>query len=170
MVFAGTTKSVTGWLQPKPGGPLGAPVATGLPDTTLPLTAQGREGGVRLWFRKPGSGNVRTALVTGDDGLKVNNLTDLGGLQGFGSVTASGHVLAGRAAGGQLGSETGPGRPWGRSSLMFVGAPSSATTGKNLVSLAVMGLDARLYVTSSADEPDAYLAPWRPVGPRNAVP
>lgn len=170
MVFAATTRSVTGWTQPEPGAPLGPPTPTGLPDTTLPLTAEGREGGVRLWFRKPGSGNVRTALLTGDGGLKVNNLTDLGGLQGFGSVTASGHVLAGRAAGGQLGSDLGAGQPWQRSPLMFVGAPSSTMTGKNMVSLAVVGLDARLYVTSSADSPDAHLAPWQPVGPRNTAP
>ncbi|MER7736218.1 PIG-L family deacetylase [Streptomyces erythrochromogenes] len=170
MVLSATSKTVVGWAQPGPGAPLGPVTATGLPDTALPLTAAGREGGVRLWFRKPGSGNVRTALLTADDGLKVNNMTDLGGLNGFGSVTASGHVLAGRAAGGQLGSEVGPGRPWGRSPLMFVGAPSSTTTGRNLVSLALVGLDARLYVTSSADAPDAYLAPWQPVGPRNAAP
>ncbi|MEU4730637.1 PIG-L family deacetylase [Streptomyces sp. NPDC023588] len=170
MVFCATSKTVLGWAQPKPGAPLGPVTATGLPDTTLPLTAQGREGGVRLWFRKPGSGNVRTALVTGDGGLKVNNLTDLGGLSGFGSVTASGHVLAGRAAGGQLGSEVGSGRPWERSPLMFVGAPSSTMTGRTMVSLAVVGLDARLYVTSSADAPDAHLAPWQPVGPRNGAP
>ncbi len=168
MVFAATTKSVTGWAQPKPGAPLGPATPTGLPDTTLPITADGREGGVRLWFRKPGSGNVRTALVTGGDGgLKVNNMTDLGGLQGFGAVAVSGHVLAGRTAGGQLGSDLGRGRPWERSSLMFVGAPSSAMTGRNTVSLAVVGLDARLYVTSSADEADAFLAPWQPVGPPN---
>ncbi|MEV6581698.1 PIG-L family deacetylase [Streptomyces sp. NPDC051582] len=168
MVFAATTKSVVGWVQPKPGAPLGRATPTGLPDTTLPLTAEGHEGGVRLWFRKPGSGNVRTALVTGEGGLKVNHLTDLGGLQGFGSLTASGHVLAGRSAGGLLGSGLGPGRPWERSPLMFVGAPSATTTGRNLVSLAVVGLDARLYVTSSADDADAHLAPWLPVGPRNA--
>ncbi|MFJ6753864.1 PIG-L family deacetylase [Streptomyces sp. NPDC091273] len=170
MVFSATSKTVVGWVQPKPGAPLGPVTPTGLPDTTLPLTAEGREGGVRLWFRKPGSGNVRTALMTGDGGLKLNNMTDLGGLQGFGSVTASGHVLAGRSAGGQLGSEVGPGRPWERSPLMFVGAPSSVMTGKSIVSLAVVGLDARLYVTSSADAPDAYLAPWQPVGPRNTAP
>ncbi|OKK19813.1 hypothetical protein AMK16_14430 [Streptomyces sp. CB00455] len=171
MVFSTTAKTVVGWVQPGPGAPLGPPTPTGLPDTTLPLTAQGREGGVRLWFRKPGSGNVRTALITGEGGLlKVNGLTDLGGLQGFGSVTASGHVLAGRSAGGQLGSDLGSGRPWERSALMFVGAPSSTTTGRGMVSLAVVGLDARLYVTSSADAPEAYLAPWQPVGPRNATP
>ncbi|WP_327735170.1 PIG-L family deacetylase [Streptomyces nojiriensis] len=168
MVFCATSKSVVGWVQPKAGAPLGQVTATGLPDTTLPLTADGREGGVRLWFRKPGSGNVRTALITGEGGLKVSQMTDLGGLQGFGSVTASGHVLAGRTAGGQLGSEAGPGQPWERSPLMFVGAPSSTMTGKSLVSLAVVGLDARLYVTSSADAPNAHLAPWQPVGPRNA--
>ncbi|WP_328925380.1 PIG-L family deacetylase [Streptomyces sp. NBC_00190] len=170
MVFSSTSKTVVGWVQPKPGAALGPATATGLPDTTLPLTAEGREGGVRLWFRKPGSGNVRTALLTGDGGLKVNHLTDLGGLQGFGAVTASGHVLAGRTAGGQLGSGLGEGRPWERSPLMFVGAPSSTMTGKNLVSLAVLGMDARLYVTSSADAPDAHLAPWQPVGPPNTAP
>ncbi|MFI7353731.1 PIG-L family deacetylase [Streptomyces avidinii] len=170
MVFAATSKSVVGWGQPKPGAPLGPVTPTGLPDTTLPLTALGREGGVRLWFRKPGSGNVRTALVTGEGGLKVSRMTDLGGLQGFGSVTASGHVLAGRTAGGQLGSEAGSGRPWERSPLMFVGAPSSTMTGRSMVSLAVVGLDARLYVTSLPDAPDAHLAPWQPVGPRNTAP
>ncbi|MFB6821676.1 PIG-L family deacetylase [Streptomyces virginiae] len=170
MVFAATSKSVVGWTQPTPGAPLGKVTATGLPDTTLPLTADGREAGVRLWFRKPGSGNVRTALITGEGGLKVSQMTDLGGLQGFGSVTASGHLLAGRTAGGQLGSEAGSGRPWERSPLLFVGAPSSTMTGKSLVSLAVVGLDARLYVTSSADVPNAHLAPWQPVGPRNAPP
>ncbi|MCX5378664.1 PIG-L family deacetylase [Streptomyces sp. NBC_00091] len=170
MVFATTTKSVTGWAQPQPGAPLGPATPTGLPDTTLALTAHGREGGIRLLFRKPGSGNARTALVTGDGGLKVSGLTDLGGLQGFGSLTASGHLLAGRSAGGQLGSDLGPDGAWQRSPLMFVGAPSSTMTGKNLVSLAVVGLDARLYVTSSADGSDAHLAPWQPVGPRNSAP
>ncbi|MGW6868969.1 PIG-L family deacetylase [Streptomyces sp. NPDC054901] len=152
MVFAATTRSVTGWAQPEPGAALGPATATGLPETTVPLTAVGREGGVRLWFRKPGSGNVRTALMTADDGPKVTGLTDLGGLQGFGSVTASGHLLAGRSSGGQLGSDLGPGHLWQRSPLMFVGAPSSTMTGRNLVSLAVVGLDARLYVTSSAND------------------
>ncbi|WP_241253212.1 PIG-L family deacetylase [Streptomyces sp. W1SF4] len=170
MVFAATTKTVTAWAQPEPGAPLGPATPTGLPDTTLPLTAQGREGGVRLLFRKPGSGNVRSALVTADGGLRADALTDLGGLQGYGPVTASGHVLAGRSAGGQLGSDVGPGGAWQRSPLMFVGAPSSTMTGKNLVSLAVVGLDARLYVTSSTDDSNAYLAPWQPVGPRNTAP
>ncbi|MGW6884390.1 PIG-L family deacetylase [Streptomyces goshikiensis] len=170
VVLAGTARTVVGWVQPRPGAPLGPVTATGLPDTALPLTAQGGPTGVRLWFRKPGSGNVRTALVTADGGLRVSGLTDLGGLSGFGAVTASGHLLAGRAAGGQLGSEVGPGRPWERSPLMFVGSPSSTTTGRNMVSLAVVGLDARLYVTSSQDAPDAYLAPWQPVGPRNTGP
>ncbi|MCX4525582.1 MULTISPECIES: PIG-L family deacetylase [unclassified Streptomyces] len=167
MVFASTAKTVVGWVQPAPGAPLGPVTATGLPDAALPLTAQGREGGVRLWLRKPGSGNVRTALVTGDGGLKAGGLTDLGGLSGFGAVTASGHLLAGRAAGGRLGAEVGPGRPWERSPLMFVGSPSSTMTGPNTVSLAVVGLDARLYVTSSQEAPDAHLAPWQPVGPPN---
>lgn len=166
IVLATTTKTVLGWVQPETGAALGPATATGLPETALPITAEGREGGVRLWFRKPSSGNVRTALITADGGLKVSGLTGLGGLSGFGSLTASGHLLAGRSAGGQLGSDVGWGRPWERSPLMFVGAPSSTMTGKGMVSLAVVGLDARLYVTSSADDPDAHLAPWRPVGPR----
>ncbi|MER5777170.1 PIG-L family deacetylase [Streptomyces sp. NPDC002039] len=170
MVLATTAKTVVGWVQPKPGAPLGRVTPTGLPATTLPITAESREGGVRLWFRKPGSGNVRTALLTGDGGLKVNNLTDLGGLQGFGSVTASGHLLAGRSSGGRLSSDLGPEQEWQRSPLMFVDAPSSTTIGRNMVSLAVVGLDARLYVTSSTDDPKAYLAPWTPVGPPETRP
>ncbi|MGW5342867.1 PIG-L family deacetylase [Streptomyces sp. NPDC004050] len=194
MVFTATTRSVTGWVQPKPGAALGPATPTGLPDTTLPLTVDGREGGVRIWFRKPGSGDVRTALVTAEDkagggsaaaatGLKAGGVTDLGGLQGFGAVAASGHVLAGRAAGGQLGSDLGRGRPWARSPLMFVGAPAAVQTGtltgRNTVSLAVVGLDARLYVTSSVGGEakagtsgggNAYLTPWQPVDPRPAKP
>lgn len=110
------------------------------------------------------------ALVTADGGPKASGLTDVGGPSGFGSVTASGRLLAGRAAGGLLGSEVGGGRVWERSPLMFVGAPSSTMNGKDTVDLAVMGLDGRLYVTSSADDPHAHLAPWLPVGPGNGPP
>ncbi|MFJ7265696.1 hypothetical protein ACIQV3_03365 [Streptomyces sp. NPDC099050] len=182
VVLAATTKTVLGWAQPKAGAPLGPATATGLPAPALPITAQGREDGVRLWFRKPDSGGVATALFTGDGGLKVTGLTDLGGQAGFGSVTASGRLLAGRTAGGRLGSDigpgvgqgggpgAGPGRAWQRSPLMFVGAPSSTLNGKSTVNLAVMGLDGRLYVTSAADDPNAHLAPWQPVGPPNGAP
>ncbi|MFE4259959.1 PIG-L family deacetylase [Streptomyces sp. NPDC056883] len=170
IVLAATTKSVLGWAQPKAGAPLGPATATGLPAPALPITAQSREDGVRLWFRKPDSGAVGTASFTGDGGLKMTGPTDVGGLSGFGSVTASGHLLAGRSAGGQLGSDVGRGRPWARSPLMFVGAPSSTMNGKSTVDLAVMGLDGRLYVTSSADDPNAHLAPWQPAGPPNGSP
>ncbi|MFJ2820429.1 PIG-L family deacetylase [Streptomyces toxytricini] len=170
MVFAATAASVTAWAQPAPGAPLGPATPTGLPQTALPLTADAREGGVRLWLRKPGSGDVRTALATtAPDGTPaVRGLTDLGGLQGFGAVAAGGHVLAARAAGGQLGAELGEGRPWERSPLLFVGDPSAAVTANGAtVNLAVMGLDARLYTTSSPDTPKAYLTPWQPLGPSN---
>ncbi|MFE4634142.1 PIG-L family deacetylase [Streptomyces sp. NPDC056773] len=170
IVLAATTKTVLGWAQPKAGAPLGPATATGLPAPALPITAQGREDGVRLWFRKPDSGGVGTALVTGDGGLKVTGITDVGGPSGFGPVTVSGRLLAGRTAGGRLGSDLGHGGSWERSPLMFVGAPSSAMNGKDTVNLAVMGLDGRLYVTSSADGPNAHLAPWQPVGPPNGSP
>ncbi|MFJ7169763.1 PIG-L family deacetylase [Streptomyces globosus] len=170
MVFAATAASVTAWAQPAPGAPLGPAAPTGLPQTALPLTADAREGGIRLWLRKPGSGDVRTALATtAPDGTPaVRGLTDLGGLQGFGAVAAGGHVLAARSAGGQLGAELGEGRPWERSPLLFVGDPSAAVTANGTtVNLAVMGLDARLYTTSSPDTPKAYLTPWQPIGPSN---
>ncbi|MFF1413975.1 PIG-L family deacetylase [Streptomyces sp. NPDC058289] len=170
IVLAATTKTVLGWAQPKAGAPLGPATATGLPAPALPITAQSREDGARLWFRKPDSGAVGTALFTGDGGLKMSGLAEVDGLSGFGSVTASGHLLAGRSAGGQLGSDVGRGRPWARSPLMFVGAPSSTMNGKSTVDLAVMGLDGRLYVTSSADDPNARLAPWQPAGPPNGSP
>ncbi|MGW1773710.1 PIG-L family deacetylase [Streptomyces sp. NPDC002104] len=170
VVLSATTRTVLGWSQPKAGAPLGRATATGLPAPALPITAQSREDGVRLWFRKPDSGGIATALFTGAGGLQVTGLTDLGGQAGFGSVTASGPLLAGRAAGGRLGSDIGPGRAWEGSALMFVGAPSSTLDGKSTVNLAVMGLDGRLYVTSSADDPNAHLAPWQPVGPPNGAP
>ncbi|WP_405493558.1 PIG-L family deacetylase [Streptomyces sp. NBC_00096] len=170
IVLAATARSVLGWAQPEAGAPLGPATETGLPETALPITAQGRGNGVRLWLRKPGSGNVRTALVTADGGLKASGLTDVGGLSGFGAVTASGHLLAGRTSGGRLGADVGWGRVWERAPLMFVGAPSSTMTGTSTVSLAVLGLDARLYVTSAADAPDAHLAPWQPVGPPGTAP
>ncbi|WP_330330114.1 PIG-L family deacetylase [Streptomyces sp. NBC_00536] len=183
MVFASTASTVLGWAQPEAGAALGPATPTGLPATTLPLTAVAREGGVRLWFRKPDSGDVRTALVTvptagtavttapttagaAPGGLKVSNVTELGGMRGFGAVTAAGQLVAGRSGTGELGSDVGAGGPWQCSALMFVGSPSSAPTGRNLTSLAVLGLDARLYLSAAADSARARLAPWQPVGPR----
>ncbi|MFD7031080.1 PIG-L family deacetylase [Streptomyces sp. NPDC059917] len=180
MVFASTPSTVLAWVAPTAGAAPGPATPTGLPATTLPLTAAARDGGVRLWFRKPGSGDVRTALVTAraavagtpgaappaPGGFEVSAVTELGGPQGFGAVTATGHLVAGRSVGGALGSAIGAGPAWQRSALMFVGSPASAPTGRNVIGLAVLGLDARLYLSSAADSPTARLAPWQPVGPR----
>ncbi|WP_344359873.1 PIG-L family deacetylase, partial [Streptomyces gobitricini] len=65
-VFAGTPKTVLAWTRAARGGPVTGPTATGLPATTVALSAapDGADG-VRLWFRKPASGDVRSARFAG---------------------------------------------------------------------------------------------------------
>ncbi|WP_078887543.1 PIG-L family deacetylase [Streptomyces sp. NRRL S-118] len=136
-VFAATAKTVLAWTQAAPGGPVTGPVRTGLPPTTVALSAvpDGTDG-VRLWFRKPDSGAVRTARFTGGTGV-ASPVRDLpGGLAGYGAVGAAGDRLALRSATGAV--ATGPAgalRPGGGRAL-FGGAPAATPDG-----FATVGLD-----------------------------
>ncbi|MFB7467127.1 PIG-L family deacetylase [Streptomyces sp. NPDC056224] len=149
-VYATTTKSVLAWTQAGPGSPLAGPTETGLPATTVPLSAAPDGAGVRLYFRRPDSGVVRTALVTAGPGKpQVSSVAEAGGRAGYGAVAAAGRLISGRADSGTIGT-TGLGGPpaWTESAMLYAGAPaavlelSGATT-------AVLGLDAQLHITST---------------------
>ncbi|MFJ6935936.1 PIG-L family deacetylase [Streptomyces sp. NPDC101132] len=164
-VFSSTGRSVLGWAQRSAGAPLGPATATGLPPTTIPLTAVPDGAGVRLWFRKPGSGDLRTALAGQTPGLKVSPFTETGGLGGYGGIAAAGRVLAARSADGGLGTGGGPGTAWEHARVMFDGAPAAARTDDGRTTLAVVGIDGRLYWSATDGSPDAPLSPWAPAGP-----
>ncbi|MGW2019125.1 PIG-L family deacetylase [Streptomyces sp. NPDC001927] len=150
-VFAGTAKSVLTWSQPSPGAPLSMARATGLPATTLALNASPSPtgDGVRLWFRKPYSGDVRTADFPGSGGRFVGPAVELaGGVLGPGPLGGSGTgMLAVRSRTGFLATSPGNGgtgaQPlWTLQNFLFSGAPGGVVDG-----VAVMGLDGELHWT-----------------------
>lgn len=180
-VFVGTARSVVSFIQPAPGAPLTGPTATGVPPTTLTLSA-GRDGdGVRLWFRKPGSGDVRTVRFSGTG---VSPVTELGGPAGFGPVGVSGPdntllavrsrtgtpgtallapAVAGTGEAGAAGRSAGTGRArWHAAGSLFAGAPAGVPSGAKGAGLAAVGLDGHLYWAQA----DARGSPasWAPVG------
>ncbi|MET9673641.1 PIG-L family deacetylase [Streptomyces sp. NPDC006482] len=107
-VFASTPDTVLAWAAQRPGGPLTGPEPTGLPPTTLALSASPAPGGegVRLWFRKPASGDLRNADFSGS-GL-VSPMRELaGGVAGFGPVSGPAGGSGGGSAGGSTGASTG---------------------------------------------------------------
>ncbi|MFF8843833.1 PIG-L family deacetylase [Streptomyces sp. NPDC015127] len=164
-VFVGSPLTVWSWTQSEPGAPLSGPTATGLPPTTLTLSAAPEGDGVRLWFRKPASGAVRTAHVSGP---LVSPVTELGGVAGFGPVSASGpdHALLAVRSGtgvpgtylpapggtGTAGRAAGTPR-WHAGGPLFVGAPAGAEAG-----VGALGQDGRLY-WSRPEAPQK----WQPV-------
>ncbi|NWF27637.1 PIG-L family deacetylase [Streptomyces sp. PKU-EA00015] len=165
-VFVSTPLSVWSWTQARPGAPLSGPTLTGLPPTTLTLSAAPEGDGVRLWFRRPASGAVRTAHFSGP---LASPVTELGGVAGFGPVSASGPghaLLAVRsrtgvpgtylpAPGGTGTAGRSAGTPrWRSGGPLFVGAPSGTETG-----VGAIGHDGRLYWSG----PGAPAA-WQPVG------
>ncbi|MFF5451538.1 PIG-L family deacetylase [Streptomyces sp. NPDC012950] len=154
-VFASTPKTVLAWARQHPGGPLTGPATTGLPPTTLALsaTASPDGDGVRLWFRKPASGDLRSADFSGT--APVSPFTELPGtgVAGFGPVSGGDGLLAVRSRTGFLATashgrtgtgKTGAGtRPvWTLDRFLFAGAPDAGTDG-----VAAMGLDGRLHWT-----------------------
>ncbi|GAA2928470.1 PIG-L family deacetylase [Streptomyces enissocaesilis] len=171
-VFAQTLTSTVVWTQDAPGAPLRGPVPTALPATPLPPTVRADGDGVRLYFRQPGSGAVRTArftagaapgAVTAAAGA-APRVTDLGGRAGFGPVSAAGTLLAARDGSGRLGVAELPAGPagvprWNRSGgFLFGGAPASATDAAGNTSVAAVALDGRLH-WSGRDS-----SGWQPVG------
>ncbi|MDJ0466832.1 PIG-L family deacetylase [Streptomyces sp. H27-C3] len=188
-VFAHTLTSSLAWTQDAPGAPLRGPVATGLPASTLPMTVRADGDGVRLFFRKPGSGTVLAARFTGGATSYPATVTDLGGRAGFGPVgatgtggpgagskgmrgtgaKATGTLLAARDGSGHLGtavlSGDAAGRPrWQRGDFLFAGAPAATTDPSGSSCVAAVGLDGRLY-WSSRGAGDREAAAWQPVGP-----
>ncbi|MEU9983199.1 PIG-L family deacetylase [Streptomyces sp. NPDC050856] len=145
-VFAGTPTSVLAWTRPATGGPVAGPVATGLPPTTVALSATPDGDGVRLWFRKPDSGDIRTARFAGS-GHASPVREELPGVAGYGPVAASGDRPAARARSGSLAvpapAPDGTAR-WTVAGPLFAGAPAGVPAG-----VAAVGLDGKLHWTPS---------------------
>ncbi|MFJ3514744.1 PIG-L family deacetylase [Streptomyces sp. NPDC090131] len=155
-VYATTTTSVLAWTQRTPDTPLVGPAPTGLPATTVPLSASPDGTGVRLFFRRPDSGVVRTALVTAGPASRpqVSSVTEAGGRAGYGAVGAAGRLVVGRAETGTI-STTGLGGPpaWTESRMLFTGAPSAVLEASGTATTAVLGLDAELHTTTTPTTP-----------------
>lgn len=161
-VYATTTKSVLAWTQPAPGTPLSGPHPTGLPATTVPLSAARDGTGIRLYFRRPDSGVVRSALVTAGPGApQVSSVSESGGRAGYGAVGAAGRTVTGRAESGTVSTTTlgGP-AAWTESRMLFAGAPSAVLDPAGATTTAVLGLDAQLHTTTS--RPTAPHPGWHP--------
>ncbi|MEU0271331.1 PIG-L family deacetylase [Streptomyces sp. NPDC006307] len=135
-VFAGTATTVLAWTQAAPGAPVTGPAATGLPPTTVALSAtpDGADG-VRLWFREPDSGAVRSARFAGGGVTVLGGGS--GGRGGYGAVAASGDRLALRGRGGVVATGAATEPPSGAG--LFAGAPAASPYG-----FAALGLDGRL--------------------------
>ncbi|MER6779791.1 MULTISPECIES: PIG-L family deacetylase [unclassified Streptomyces] len=168
-VYATTGKSVLAWTQPAPGAPLQGPFPTGLPATTVPLSAAPEGAGVRLYFRRPDSGVVRTALVTAGTGKpQVSSVSEAGGRAGYGAVGVAGRFLSGRADTGTAGT-TGLGGPpaWTESQMLYAGAPAGVLEPAGATTTAVLGLDAELHVTTTPPpaRPQPPRTPWHKAVP-----
>ncbi|WP_030694213.1 PIG-L family deacetylase [Streptomyces globisporus] len=150
-VFASTPSTVLAWAGQSPGGPLTGPAPTGLPPTTLALSASAAPDGdgVRLWFRKPASGDLRSADFSGTG--PVSPVTELPGtgVAGFGPVSGGDGLLAVRSRTGFLATaphgRAGARPVWTLEKFLFSGAPDAGTDG-----VAAIGLDGRLHWTPAA--------------------
>ncbi|WP_412078160.1 PIG-L family deacetylase [Streptomyces xanthophaeus] len=164
-VYATTTKSVLAWIQPAPGAALSGPAKTGLPATTVPLSAVADGAGIRLYFRRPDSGVVRTALVTaGPARPRVSSITEAGGRAGYGAVGVAGRLISGRTPSGTVGTTTLGGPPaWSESQLLYAGAPAAALEATHTTT-AALGLDARLHTTTTPLTPTHHPT-WHPTTP-----
>ncbi|MER5728620.1 PIG-L family deacetylase [Streptomyces sp. NPDC002138] len=153
-VYAATSKSVLVWTQQAPGGPLQGPFATGLPATTGPVSATAQGDGVRLYFRRPDSGEVRTALITaGGPKPLVSSVAEAGGRAGYGAVSVAGRLLTGRADTGTISTTGLGGAPaWTESQMLYAGAPASVLDAAGATTTTVLGLDAELHVTTTLPE------------------
>ncbi|MGW2043014.1 PIG-L family deacetylase [Streptomyces virginiae] len=155
-VYATTTTSVLAWTQAGADGPLRGPSPTGLPATTVPLTASPDGAGVRLYFRRPDSGVVRTAVVTAGPATRpqVSSVTEAGGRAGYGAVGAAGRHVAGRADSGTV-STSGLGGPpaWAESRMLFAGAPAAVREPDGTTTTTVLGLDAELHTSTTPATP-----------------
>ncbi|MFI5826047.1 PIG-L family deacetylase [Streptomyces sp. NPDC051578] len=162
-VYATTSTSVLAWTQAAPDAPLQGPFQTNLPATTVPITAAPEGAGVRLYFRRPDSGVVRSALVTAGPGKpQVSAVTESGGRAGYGAVGVAGRLLTGRADTGTVGTTSAGGPPaWTESGMLYSGAPSATVDRAGSVTTAVLGLDAALHTAMTP--PTGTASPvWHP--------
>ncbi|WP_157878476.1 PIG-L family deacetylase [Streptomyces chattanoogensis] len=193
-VLASTPHSVLAWVRDQPGTSAHGPLPTGLPPTTLPLTVRRDGDGIRVYFRKPRSGNVRTARLRAADLVSARSHTsrwpsnesspvevaDLGGPQGYGPVSVNrtcwgDFLLAARSATGDLATAWSPSATpkrrlrWRHTGFLLAGAPSSTQLASGGAALTVLGLDGRLYWTHTTDK-GPFLAPWQPAVPGQLPP
>ncbi|MFI8500349.1 PIG-L family deacetylase [Streptomyces sp. NPDC085524] len=154
-VYAATSESVLAWVQQAPGDPFGGPFPTGLPQTTGVLSASPEGGGVRLFFRRPGTGNVCTSLAgAGEPAPEFSPVAEEGGLGGYGAVGVAGHLLAGRADAGTVAWAVTDGpRSWQQSQMLYTGAPAAVADSSGTAVAAALGLDAELHVVNAVPQP-----------------
>ncbi|MFH8256410.1 PIG-L family deacetylase [Streptomyces roseolus] len=141
-VFAGTRTSVLMWTGGPGGGRIAGPRPTGLPATTLALSAgpSPAGGGVRLWSREPGTGAPRAADFAGTDRL-APVAPPPGGVAGFGPVSAADGLVAARSRTGRLAvAPLADGGAWRLSGFPLAGAPAAGPGG-----VAALGQDGRLH-------------------------
>ncbi|MEU3776563.1 PIG-L family deacetylase [Streptomyces sp. NPDC032472] len=172
-VYATTSKTAVAWIQPAPGAPLEGPFPTGLPATTVPLTAVPEGAGIRLYFRRPDSGVVRTALVTAGPGGKpqLSSISEAGGRAGYGAVGVAGRLLSGRADTGAVGTTNLGGPPaWTESKMLYAGAPAGILEQAGATTTAVLGLDAELHITTTPPTTPDPTQPPRTTWRRAVVP
>ncbi|MEU9304626.1 PIG-L family deacetylase [Streptomyces sp. NPDC048269] len=150
-VYAATAQTVLAWVQPTPDAPFRGPLQTGLPATTGPLSASPQDDGVRLYFRRPGTGTVATSLATaGGPAPSFSPVTEAGGEGGYGAVGVAGRLLAGRAGAGTAGVSGPDDAPsWYDSQMLYTGAPAAVTEPDGTAVAAALGLDAGLHVTTA---------------------
>ncbi|MFD0271596.1 PIG-L family deacetylase [Streptomyces sp. NPDC127106] len=168
-LYATTGKTVLAWIRPAPDAPLEGPFPTGLPATTVPLTVVPEGAGVRLYFRRPDSGVVRTALVTAGTGGKpqVSSVSEAGGRAGYGAVGVAGRLLSGRADTGAVSTTSVGGPPaWTESKMLYTGAPAGIAEQAGATTTAVLGLDANLHITTTTTP----ARPTRPTWHRAVLP
>ncbi len=179
-VYVATGTTVLAWIQQTPDSPLEGPLPTGLPPTTVPLSVSPEGEGVRLFFRGPGSGVVRTTRATaGTPGPDLSPVVEAGGRAGYGAVSVAGPLLAGRGSAGTVSTAapistadmtsaagtvrtadvagtagtvsnagTGGSPVWSESRMLYSGAPAGLVEAAGPASMAVLGLDADLHITT----------------------
>ncbi|WP_282692050.1 PIG-L family deacetylase [Streptomyces sp. CC208A] len=143
-VFAGTPRSVLMWTGASDGGPVAGPLPTGLPATTLALSAGPAPTGdaIRLWSRVPATGEPRAVDFAGATRL-APVAPPTGGIAGFGPVSAADGLLAARSRTGRLAvTSLQGGGAWRVSGFPLAGAPAAGPGG-----VAALGLDGRLHWT-----------------------
>ncbi|MEU7555370.1 PIG-L family deacetylase [Streptomyces sp. NPDC044571] len=151
-VYAATAGTVLAWVQPAPDAPHSGPFRTGLPATTGPLSVSPQGDGVRLYFRRPGTGAVATSLATaaGEGAPEFSPVTEVGGQGGYGAVGVAGRLLAGRAGEGTVSVSDADGtQSWYESQMFYTGAPAAVAEPDGTALAAALGLDAGLHVTTA---------------------